>query len=155
MKQRIYIDTSVVGGYFDREFSADTVPFFQGVLRGEQIILVSSLLDEELKNAPDFVRGLLDNIPLEYIERVEVTQDANDLAMKYIEAGVVGRTSFDDCRHIATATLYKADVLVSWNFKHIVNLMRINGYNGINLQNGYKTLEIRTPKEIMNYGTEK
>lgn len=66
----------------------------------------------------------------------------------YIDEKIVGKSSLLDCQHIATATLNHADVLVSWNFKHIVNLMRIKGYNSINLREGYQTLEIRTPKEI-------
>ena len=54
-------------------------------------------------------------------------------------------------RHIALATINKADVLASWNFKHIVNLERIRGYNSINFREGYPMIEIRTPKEIFNY----
>jgi hypothetical protein len=152
MIQRIYIDTSVVGGYFDKEFSESTIPFFKSVCSGEHIVLLSGLLDEELKNAPIHVKELLQTIPAIYTEHVVLTPESNDLAFKYIEANVVGKTSLDDCRHIAIATLCKADVLVSWNFKHIVNLGRIRAYNGINLQYGYNTIEIRTPKEIMHYG---
>jgi len=55
------------------------------------------------------------------------------------------------CQHIAMATLAKADILVSWNFKHIVNLDKIRGYNGINYKLGHTMIEIRTPKEIINY----
>jgi hypothetical protein len=71
-----------------------------------------------------------------------------------VEVKVVGKTSRADCQHIAMATISKADILVSWNFKHIVNLDRIRGYNGINYQNGYMMVEIRTPKEITRYGNE-
>ncbi|GHT52402.1 hypothetical protein AGMMS49982_12550 [Bacteroidia bacterium] len=151
MKQRVYIDTSVVGGYFDEEFAADTVPFFDCVKRGEMIILVSDLLEKELIKAPAYVRDLLTTISSEYVEYVSSNTESDLLADRYIEACVVGKTSRNDCQHIALATLAKADVLVSWNFKHIVNLTRINGYNGINIVNGHKTIEIRTPKEIMNY----
>ena len=154
MKQRIYIDTSVVGGHFDNEFSTDTIPFFERVRNGEITIIVSDLLEAELLGAPDFVKELLTTIPENYIERVKLTLDATQLADKYIEAKVVGKTSRADCQHIAIATLNKSDVLVSWNFKHIVNLDRIRGYNGINYQNGHNMIEIRTPKEITKYGTE-
>ena len=154
MKQRIYIDTSVVGGYFDEEFSADTVPFFERVINGEIDIVVSDLLRAELLNAPIFVRNLLDSIPIQYIENIKLSDEASTLADKYIEAKVVGKTSRADCQHIAMATLSKADVLVSWNFKHIVNLDRIRGYNGINYQSGHSMIEIRTPKEITHYGKE-
>jgi hypothetical protein len=70
------------------------------------------------------------------------------LAKRYIAEGVVGESSLDDCRHIALATLANADVLVSWNFKHIVNVDRIRGYNGINMKMGYSQIDIRTPYEV-------
>jgi len=57
----------------------------------------------------------------------------------------------DDCRHIALATIHNVDVLASWNFKHIVNLTRIIGYNAVNLKNGYKPIEIRNPKDLVYY----
>ena len=154
MKQRIYIDTSIVGGYFDDEFSVDTLPLFDNVKNGLVIIIVSDLLEAELLRAPQFVKDLLTSIPEINIERIRLTPDAIELADKYIEAKVVGKTSRADCQHIAMATLNNADVLVSWNFKHIVNLDRIRGYNGINFQLGHKMIEIRTPKEILKYGTE-
>ncbi|GHT52626.1 hypothetical protein AGMMS49982_13350 [Bacteroidia bacterium] len=151
MKQRVYIDTSVVGGYFDAEFANDTVPFFESVKRGEMVIIVSDLLEKELVKAPAHVRVLLDTIPSDYVEHVFATVESDDLAREYIKANVVGQTSFDDCRHIAIATLCKADVLVSWNFKHIVNFDKIKGYNGINLLFRYSTIDIRSPKVMMKY----
>jgi len=54
-------------------------------------------------------------------------------------------------KYIATATINRADVLVSWNFKHIVNLERIHRYNAVNLKLGYPMIEIRTPTEVLNY----
>ena len=150
MKQRVYIDTSVVGGYFDDLFSKDTIQFFKSVSNGERIIIVSDLLEAELLRAPDFVKSLLDNLPETSKENIKLSQEAIDLADKYIEAKVVGKTSRADCQHIAIATLTKADVLVSWNFKHIVNLDKISKYNMINILNGYKTIEIRSPREVLN-----
>ena len=73
-----------------------------------------------------------------------------ELAQIYLAEKVVGPTSADDCRHIATATINKVDYLVSWNFKHIVNVFRIRGYNSVNLRYGYQPLDIRSPKEIVN-----
>jgi hypothetical protein len=98
--------------------------------------LIIEFLDPPLR-APDFVRDLLKSIPASSIETVKLNDDATFLADKYIDAKVVGKTSRADCQHIAMATLCKADVLVSWNFKHIVNLDRIRGYNGINYQLGH------------------
>ncbi len=84
------------------------------------------------------------------MQLVEVTEESYDLAQKYLDEKVVGPTSADDCRHIATATINKVDYLVSWNFKHIVNVFRIRGYNSINIKNGYSILDIRSPNEIVN-----
>ncbi len=153
MAKRIYIDTSVVGGQFDTEFSADTIPFFDAVTKGQFIVIVSDLLEAELLRAPQHVKDFLTTLPLQQIENIQLTPDAANLADKYISAKVVGQTSRADCQHIAMATLARADVLVSWNFKHIVNLDKIRGYNGVNYQLGHGMIEIRTPKEIINYDT--
>jgi hypothetical protein len=83
-----------------------------------------------------------------------VTPEALKLAQTYVEEKVVGETSLNDCLHIATATLSKVDMLISWNFKHIVNVYRIRGYNSVNLRLGYTPLEIHSPKEIVNYENE-
>ena len=85
------------------------------------------------------------------MEKVLFTEEILKLASLYVAERVVGQTSFDDCIHIATATIYKADILVSWNFKHIVNLYRIRRYNSINIRLNYSALEIRSPKEILEY----
>lgn len=73
------------------------------------------------------------------------------MATQYIAEGVVGQTSLADCLHIALATINRADYLISWNFKHIVNVQRIRGYNSINIKNGYKELEIRSPRDFVIY----
>ena len=62
---------------------------------------------------------------------------------------VVGKTSRNDCLHIGIATVNRVDILVSWNFKHIVNIYRIRGYNSVNIKLGFQTLEIRSPKDIV------
>lgn len=101
--------------------------------------------------APENVKGHFKNLPKQNIERVIVTDVVLTLASKYVTEKVVGQTSFEDCIHIATATIYKADILVSWNFKHIVNVYRIRGYNSVNIRSNYPLLEIRSPKEILEY----
>jgi len=105
-----------------------------------------------LKGAPEHVKNILTNYSDDSFETVVLTDEAEELAGKYIAENVVGKTSLDDCRHIAIATIYKVDVLASWNFRHIVNLNRIKGYNAVNLKNGYQILEIRNPKDLIDYG---
>lgn len=148
--QRIYIDTSVLGGYFDKEFEVATQRLFNEVKKGEYKVVISNITEGELLNAPEKVRTLLNDLNIEY-EVLRLTDDAVILAMEYIKENVVGQTSYDDCLHIAIATISRLDVLVSWNFKHIVNIRRIRGYNGINMKNGYPSIEIRSPKDLIDY----
>jgi len=154
MRQRIYIDTSIVGGYFDEEFKEATIKLFERLNNNEIIFVVSDLLDLELIKAPQKVREHLLNFSSDKFQRVELTEEAINLANAYINEKVVGKTSLEDCRHIALATIHKVDVLASWNFKHIVNLSRIKGYNSVNLKLGYSMIEIRSPKDLVNYGNE-
>jgi predicted nucleic acid-binding protein len=151
MKQRIYVDTSVIGGYFDKEFSEATQQLFELVKDGEIIIVYSEILEDELFDAPDHVRDFFYTLPKNQCEMVELTEQANQLADTYIAEKVVGKTSRSDCLHIALATINRVDILASWNFKHIVNIGKIRGYNSVNLKLGYPSLEIRTPKEILSY----
>jgi len=151
-QQRVYIDTSIVGGFFDKEFEKETKMLFQRLENKEIVFIISDLLFKELENAPPNVKSLLENYDKKFLEKVVATEEVNELAEKYIAEKVVGKTSLDDCKHIALATINKVDVLVSWNFKHIVNLERIKGYNGVNLKMGYSTIEIRNPKDLVYYG---
>ena len=151
MKQRFYLDTSVFGGVFDWEFEEWTLQLFERIKLGKVMCLYSELIETELLDAPDRVKKFFIELPKENMEKVQINDDILSLAMKYIDEKVVGQTSLDDCIHIATATFYKADILVSWNFKHIVNVYRIRGYNSVNLRMNYQSLEIRSPKEIIDY----
>jgi predicted nucleic acid-binding protein len=151
MKQRFYLDTSVFGGVFDEEFTEFSLQLFERIKIGEITCIYSELVESELVKAPKRVRTYFKELPAQYLEKVEVNDDILALATKYVDEKVVGQTSFDDCIHIATATYYKVDILVSWNFKHIVNVYRIRGYNSINIRMNYSVLEIRSPKEIIDY----
>lgn len=152
MRQRIYIDTSVVGGFFDEEFKDPTQRLFKRLEDNEVRFVISDLLELELIQAPKHVNELLLKYPTDRFERIELTEEIMTLADRYITEKVVGRSSLEDCRHIALATVNRVDVLASWNFKHIVNLDRIKGYNSVNLRLGYPTIEIRTPQELVSYG---
>jgi predicted nucleic acid-binding protein len=154
MKQRIYIDTSVIGGYYDSEFETFTIPLFDRIKDGEFTLLYSDVTQDELENAPSNVKTLVQHLKADYTEFLETSDDAVALANEYIAEKVVGQTSYTDCLHIALATIYRADYLISWNFKHIVNVHRIRGYNAINIKNGYKQLEIRSPRDFIQYETD-
>ncbi len=148
---RIYLDTSVFGGYFDAEFELWTKVLFDKINKSEFKVIYSRLTDIELNPAPEQVRNLANSLPQTALEFVDISDEATALAEQYLNENVVGKTSRADCIHIALATLNNADVLVSWNFKHIVNINRIRGYNAVNYKFGHKILEIRTPREILEY----
>ena len=150
-QQRLYFDTSVFGGFFDKEFQEASKQLFERVINGDIFCVYSEVTESELLNAPKQVRDFFKSLPSENLEKIEITDEILTLATKYIEEKVVGQTSFDDCLHIAAATIHRVDILVSWNFKHIVNIYRIRGYNSINIRLNYSNLEIRSPKEIMTY----
>lgn len=154
MRQRFYFDTSIFGGLFDTEFEEETSLLFERVSLGQIKCVYSNLTESELVNAPKRVRDFFENLKDGLKEKVLITPEALKLAQTYVDEKVVGETSWDDCVHIATATLNKVDMLVSWNFKHIVNVYRIRGYNSINLRLGHGTLEIHSPKEIVNNENE-
>ncbi|MCL2744074.1 MAG: hypothetical protein FWE67_09495 [Planctomycetaceae bacterium] len=146
---RVYVDGCAVGGLFN-QYAEQTLPFWNAVQNGEIVTIVSDILKNEVAFAPQCVRDFFNSLPETQIEQVVLTKEADALAKRYIAENVVGPTSIDDCRHIALATLVRADVLGSWNFKHIVNVSRIRGYNGVNLNMGYPQIDIRTPYEVIH-----
>lgn len=151
MRQRIYMDTSVFGGYFDPEFAEFTVPLFERVKKNELQIVYSSLTEQELIPSPERVKQLVRDLPAACIDFIDITDEAVALASEYITERVAGKTSYGDCLHIALATIHKADYLASWNFRHIVNTTRIQGYNAVNVKLGYAILQIRSPRDLMKY----
>ncbi|MBU2446340.1 MAG: PIN domain protein [Bacteroidetes bacterium] len=123
---RIYVDTSVFGGCFDPEFKIYSEKLFKDVHLGKKRIVLSDLLRFELEEAPSYVKTLLNELPIEFIENVAMSEESVFLAEAYLRDLALSSKSLMDARHIAIATIEKVDVLVSWNFKHIVNLRRIN-----------------------------
>ncbi len=146
----VYTDTSVIGGYFDKEFQEWSVALWDEFLQGSKHIMFSELTAQELEFARQEIRNLITEIPLENRTDITISDEAITLAETYINEGALTNKSYNDALHIALATLNNADVLASWNFKHIVNLDRIRLYNSINLRLGYRMIEIRTPREIIN-----
>jgi hypothetical protein len=150
MIQRIYVDTSVIGGCFDEEFSYGSNILIDEFKSGAKICVFSDLTLDELENAPLSVRSILDRIPDEYKEFIILDDEAKHLSQLYLDEKAVSEKFREDAEHIAIATINRIDVLVSWNFKHIVNLNRIRIFNAVNLKYGYPELEIRSPLEILN-----
>ena len=150
MKLRLYIDTSVIGGCFDEEFSEFSLKLIEEFKTGQKIMNISDLTLKELEDAPSEVREVLQQIPDDNIEYLSLNEEAIKLAERYIKEKIVSSKYLLDAQHIAIATINRSDVLVSWNFRHIVNLRRIHLYNSINLKYGYPLIEIRSPREVIN-----
>lgn len=150
MRPRVYTDTSVLGGCEDDEFRDPSRRLVEAFEAGKFILVLSELVLRELENAPDRVRTIVGRIPATSIEPVPLSPEAEELAAAYVEDGAIGSGMRADALHIAIATVARVDVLVSWNFKHIVNLKRIHAYNAVNLKRGYPLLEIRTPREVLD-----
>lgn len=152
MRPRIYADTSVIGGCLDSEFREPSIRLMELFKAGRAILVFSDLTQLELDGAPAGVHRVLHSIPEAFKESIEFTDEASELARRYIREGVLPESKWVDAQHIALATISRVDVLVSWNFKHMVNLERIRGYNSANLKAGYPLLEIRTPQEVISHG---
>ena len=154
IKPRIYIDTSVIGGCFDDEFQDVSNKLFEEFKDGKKIAVISNITILELESAPDNVKNKINEIPEQFIEKVSLSLEADELSKKYISEQVISTNFIEDARHIAISTIEKVDILASWNFKHIVNVARIHGYNAVNLKEGYHILEIRSPLEILEVNDE-
>jgi predicted nucleic acid-binding protein len=154
MKQKVYIDTSVIGGCFDEEFKEWSNALFQEFVIGSKLIILSDLTLQELEQARQEVRDKVNEVPDKYRFGIAINDEVIQLAETYISEGALTNKSYNDALHIALATLNDPDVLASWNFKHIVNLDRIRLYNSINLRLGYRMIEIRTPREILIFNDD-
>jgi hypothetical protein len=143
------MDTSVIGGYLDKEFSTWTVRLFKEFKNGGAVAIVSDLTLRELERAPAKIKQVLNVIPSGAIEYIQLTKESEMLAETYIRDGVIGVSHYIDAQHIALATVAKVDILVSWNFRHIVNLELIRAFNAVNLKHGHHVLEIRSPREVV------
>ena len=150
--RRIYVDTSVIGGYFDPEFDFATRRLFQMFVRGEARMVLSDLTVSELEDAPAHVRRLPATVPRQHVEELGPLPEADKLAELYLQEGIMRPSMHVDALHIATAVVARVDVLVSWNFRDIVNLAKIRGYNNINSRLGYPVIEILTPREVIQHG---
>ena len=149
-KWRLYLDTSVFGGCFDAAegWNADSLRVVGYLLTGKAELVTSEVVEMELEAAPAKIRELYEGVPAESKRRVPLTKEAEELAEAYLAAGVVGRRWIEDCQHVALATLAGADAIVSWNFKHIVRMDRIRGFNAVNVAEGHAMVQIISPKEV-------
>jgi hypothetical protein len=152
--QRVYLDTSVLGGCFDPEFREWSNGLVQDIREGAFKALLSQVTAAEVQDAPERVQELYAELLSLDPEIIEVTEEALLLADAYQQRNILTPKFENDGLHIALATISEADVLVSWNFKHIVRFDKIRLFNSVNLEYGYKNLQIYSPREVTTYGTE-
>jgi len=147
---KVYADTSVFGGVFDEEFARDSRQFFEDVLTGKFSLVTSALVEEEIESAPEFVKAHFMRFASKS-ELAEINQEALELRDAYLSAGIVTPKSTDDATHVALATVSQCEIIVSWNFKHIVHFQKIPKYNAINVLHGYRPINIYSPLEVISY----
>jgi len=148
--KKIYLDSSVIGGCFDEEFKVYSNILFDYFEQEIYIPILSQITIDEISKAPDNVVQKLKSIEAKLLT-IDLLPEMNELANLYIAEKIVPLKYANDALHIAIATVAKIDVLVSWNFKHIVNLDKIHRFNSVNMREGYNILEIRTPREVIYY----
>ena len=145
---RIYADTSVLGGVFDDEFQGPSKAFFDAI-RGARFVLVTSeLVRQEIQAGPKSVQELFFEI-LPLVDIAEITEEAVKLQQAYTEAGILSEKYSTDALHVALATVSQSSLIVSWNFKHIVNFQKIPMYNAVNKLHGYREIAIYSPLEVI------
>lgn len=148
----LYLDTSVIGGYFDDEFKAATRELFRQAELGIYRLFASVVTEAEIQAAPANVQKLFANT-FEAAHILPLNAEAESLAQAYLTAKVVTPNYADDARHVAVATVEQVGLIVSWNFKHLANYQRETGFNGVNLLQGYRPVRILTPLELI-YGDQ-
>jgi hypothetical protein len=147
---RIYADTSVFGGCHDEEFSRDSQRLFQEIRTGKFILVLSATTLRELQGAPANVKEIINGISISDLEVIPESDEIDNLREAYLSTGIVGLSSADDAEHIACASVADVDIIVSWNFKHIVHYEKIKQYQAVNILKGYHPIPIHTPREVIS-----
>ncbi len=146
---KVYADTSVFGGVFDDEFSDASKKFFELICNKTFDLVVSAAIEKEILAAPKHVKNLYNEI-LPLTKKINVSEKAIELQEAYLREKILTNKWEDDALHIALATTEKCKIIVSWNFKHIVNYKKIPLYNAVNILHGYEKIDVYSPLEIIN-----
>jgi len=151
-KIRIYVDTSVIGGCCDPEFQKWSNSLLLDFQKGTFAMILSELVDAEIQDAPDEVKNVYVKFRECVSEIIAITLESIELADEYIGHNILSPNFRNDARHIAMAITGGADLLVSWNFKHVVHFEKIQRFNAVNIEMGYKPILIYSPREVTAYG---
>jgi predicted nucleic acid-binding protein len=155
---KVYLDTSVIS-HLDApdalEKQEDTRRLWQDIQAGKYEVFISPVVIGEVMDCSEPKRSVL----LEYLGAIQHTElkktdEVLELANQYLDAKILKKKSFDDCQHIAYACVYNCDMLVSWNFKHMVNVKTISGVKAANALAGYREMPIYTPTILISGGSD-
>ena len=147
----IYLDTSVIGGCFDDEFEKWSNGLFMDIKNGFFKVATSDIVIAELYNAPKMVKQKYREL-FEYdVIKFEIDSNVEMLTDAYLGHKILTQKFKNDMVHIALATVHNADILVSWNFKHIVHFDKIAKFNAVNIEYGFRQLTIHSPREVTTY----
>ncbi len=147
--RKLYIDTSVIGGFHDTEWMDDTRLLWQQAAAGHWQLVTSIVAEAELQNAPANVRQLFAET-FGSGSILDTSAEIEELANAYMAAAVVPPKFADDALHVATATVHGIRLIVSWNFKHLANVRREDAFNAVNILHGWPAVRIVSPKEIIH-----
>ena len=150
----LYLDTSVIGGYFDVEFMADTRALWRLMEAGRFRFVSSVVVEREIAGAPEQVRALM-RATFADAALLPLSREADELGSAYLAKKVVPLDYEDDAYHVAVCTVARIDYLVSWNFKHLANVRRESGFNAVNILQGYRPVRIVAPTFLINGHEEK
>ncbi|MDZ4859243.1 MAG: PIN domain protein [Candidatus Hydrogenedentes bacterium] len=151
---RVYCDTSVFGGCFDKGFELDSLRVIRMARNSEITIVTSQPVLDEIADGPPHVLELVNSLPKSSIEFHALTKECISLQREYLRDGVLGARWAIDALHVAAATVARADAIVSWNFRHIVRIDKIKAFNEVNMKLGYPQLIIVSPKQVQEYDDE-
>lgn len=148
-KLKIYLDTSVYSALYDdrdkirqnqtKEFW-DNIKNYELCYSDINLEEINGVTNQELRNKL--------KILLNKGKRIEESSEVKELSQIYVKEGLIPEKYESDAMHIAFTSVYSLDILVSWNFKHLVKRKTRIGVNLINLREGYKSIEILAPPEL-------
>ena len=152
-KLKVYLDTSVISYLYQLdapERMEDTLEVWEMFRNKKYDVYISNIVLNEISGCNEEKLNIL----LEYLNEIEYTvvetdENTVELAEKFIDFGILRQKSFDDCQHIAAAILAGCDIIISWNFKHIVNVKTVRGVKVITTLEGYKDLMIYPPSVLL------
>jgi len=151
-KLKIYLETTVIS-HLEHDDTpdrmADSWKLWERIQAGEYEVFVSEITLQEITMCLEPKRTLLFShlSQIEYIE-IDETDEAKILAQAYIDAGAFTERRRDDALHVACCSVARCDMVISWNFRHIVRPLTISVVRDVNIRLNYLPVDIRSPYDL-------